>query len=300
MAKEQKRVSDLQEIAALENKMVDEDANDATPRPNARQNPRPLRRSYAVASLYADEEETVEETDGNREEPESVTEPPTDQEEPPKKKAKKAPKPKARTEIMVARKAAAMEVDSEVEVVEDLVPVDDRDDKVRKASATSKSKFVPFVLTLVPVTMLTLDETTLFYYNLYSDTGAKNPTTAVEEWQTGVKPVYAPRSKTSSRAPSKPGSRANYAASSSTGTAPSLTAASTVSRSSSRSVLTKNVVIHQARGKAMEERSFVAFGGVSDDDEANGEERLVAAASPFKAKVRLTSSVRRLTFGSYQ
>jgi len=102
--------------------------------------------------------------DPNREEPESVTEPPTDQEEPPKKKAKKAPKPKARTEIMAARKAAAMEVDSEVEIVEDLVPV--------KASATSKSKFVPFVLTLVPVTMLTLDETTLFYYSLYSTIGA--------------------------------------------------------------------------------------------------------------------------------
>jgi hypothetical protein len=142
-AKEQKRVSDLQEIAALENKMVDEDPNDATPRPIAHQNPRPLRHSYAVTSLYADEEETVEETDGNREEPESVTEPPTDQEEPPKKKAKKAPKLKARTEIMAAHKAAAMEVDSEVEIVQDLMPVDD--DKDRKASATSKSKFVPFV-----------------------------------------------------------------------------------------------------------------------------------------------------------
>jgi hypothetical protein len=146
--------------------------------------------------------------------------------------------------------------------------------------------------------MLTLDETTLFYYSLYSSaTGAKNPTTAVEEWKTGVKPDYAPRSKPSSRAPSKPGSRANYAASSSK--VPSLTAASTTSRSTSRSILTKDVLINQAHQKSKEDRSISQLGGVSDDDEVNGEERLAAASSPFKEKIRLTSSVSRLTFGKF-
>jgi hypothetical protein len=62
-------------------------------------------------------------------------------------------------------------------------------------------------------------------------------------------------------------------------------------------VLTKGVVINQAREKATEDRTVVTFGGVSDDDEANGEERLAATASPFKEKVHLKSSVRKLSLG---
>lgn len=59
-----------------------------------------------MASLYADEDWTVSETDRA-----DADEPPTDQEEPPKKKAKIVPKPKVRDDIMVARKAAGMDVD---------------------------------------------------------------------------------------------------------------------------------------------------------------------------------------------
>jgi hypothetical protein len=140
VAKEQKRVSDLQAIAALENQMVEEDANDATPRPNARQNTRALHRTYAHLSLYADGEEASDANPEDADAEESVTEPPTDQEKPPKKKAKSAPKPKARTQIMAARKASVMEVDSEVEIMENLVP-DDKDHS--NASTTSKSKLVP-------------------------------------------------------------------------------------------------------------------------------------------------------------
>lgn len=144
-AMEQKRVSDLQQIAALENQMVDEDANDATPRPNAGQKLRPLHRTYAQLSFGADGEETGEETDQNPDAYETLTEPPTDHEEPPKKKAKKAPKPKARTEINAARKANSMDVDSEVEIVDSQVEIEENlVDKSHNRSATSKSKFVPF------------------------------------------------------------------------------------------------------------------------------------------------------------
>jgi hypothetical protein len=102
---ELKRVSNIQAIAALENKMVDEDANDVTPRPATRQD-RNLRRTYATLALYEDEEETGEEALGGAN-PDELTEPPTDKEEPLKKKSKKEPKPKARTEIMTARQVSA-------------------------------------------------------------------------------------------------------------------------------------------------------------------------------------------------
>ena len=252
---------------------------------------RNLRRTYATLALYEDEEETGEEALGGAN-PDELTEPPTDKEEPLKKKSKKEPKPKARTEIMTARQAMVVDVDDNDSEEENRIVYY----KGPKMSATSKSKLVLLILT--PVTMLTLDETTLYYYSLCSAAAARddNPTVIVQKWQTGVKPDYASSSKHSSHALSKPGSRANYPASSAA--VPSLTAAST-SRSSSRSVLTKNVLITQDREEPTEDQSNSQVGGLSDDDETNGDERLAAVTSLFKEKVRLSSSVSELSFRKF-
>jgi hypothetical protein len=136
------------------------------------------------------------------------------------------------------------------------------------------STFVTFNLILfssVCIIMLTLDETTMFYYSLYSVTGAK--TGVIENWKTRVEPPH-----------SKPASRV-----SSNSTLPSLTAGSTAT--TTRSTLSKNVLISESRKIKTEEPSVSQFGGLSDEDEANGDERDAAATSPFKGRNRATSSV---------
>ena len=130
--------------------------------------------------------------------------------------------------------------------------------------------------------MLTLDETTLFYWSLYShkdsESGQKG---VIADWNAGVN-AFAPPSqgsdfKNRSRATSKR----------SKSQVPALTDAST---HSSRSVLTDTVIITStAPDSAVKPES--ACGGLIDEDETTGAERDAAISSPVKGHIRMTSIV---------
>ena len=142
--------------------------------------------------------------------------------------------------------------------------------------------------------MLTLDQTTLYYYSL-SDS-ASNGTSKAEKFLSGINGWAAsiPRnSEPVSKAFSKPGT--NKTGTSRGDILPPLTNATT--RSSASSVLTKNVTISQRTvpGVNLEPGGVSIFdGALSDKDEANGIERDAAIASPPKGKKRVTSSVSHI------
>ena len=119
--------------------------------------------------------------------------------------------------------------------------------------------------------MLTLDETTLYYFSLSSSEPRGKG--GVKEWASMVS-TFAPPSKSKSTA----------GAASLGSQAPSLTSGST--RSSSKSALTDQIVV------TMDQVDIVAGeadlqGGLADD----GAERDEAALSPVKGKKRLNSKV---------
>jgi hypothetical protein len=126
--------------------------------------------------------------------------------------------------------------------------------------------------------MLTLDPSTLFYWNL-SDPPAKKFKHAVEAWAKSV-PLNA---KPPSRAPSHVTSRV-----------PSLTHGS--SRSTGCSMLTDTITVTSkvappARIKPDPDSIDIHNGGLSDHDEIRGRERDAAIFSPPKGKICLNSEV---------
>jgi hypothetical protein len=132
--------------------------------------------------------------------------------------------------------------------------------------------------------MFTLDETTLYYWSLYSP-DESHKTGVVTDWRSAVT-SFDPL-KTKGKAASK----------SVNSRVPSLTHAST--RTSSKSVLTEKVMITadrkpdvgQGPAKQSNPVTINEVGGLFDEDEINGEERDVAVSSPIKGKLRLTSTV---------
>jgi hypothetical protein len=136
--------------------------------------------------------------------------------------------------------------------------------------------------------MLTLDECTLYYFFLNSDTepikkGVKSWAAQVDEFSHTSKPNSKPASLKS-----KPASTKSHAASSST-------------RISSKSTLTGTVVIkteQKGRREPLKADPSVSdddalVGGFEDEDETKGEERDAAIASPIKGKARLTNAVSK-------
>jgi hypothetical protein len=137
-------------------------------------------------------------------------------------------------------------------------------------------------------TMLTLDPSTLYYWNL-SDPPTKKFKYSVESWAKSV-PVNA---KPPSRAPSH-----TNTATSTSRTLPSLTNGS--SRSTSRSVLTDAIAITSTAAPRVQIKPDPDFidihdGGLSDHDEIRGRERDAAVFSPPKGKTRLNSEVNILS-----
>ena len=139
----------------------------------------------------------------------------------------------------------------------------------------------------MPIPLLTLNHSTLFYWMLSNDSNNKRKhTDAIKEWSSVI-------------SNGKPTSRATYSVTSSS-TTPSLTGGA--SRSSAPSVLTDNVKVisHRTSETAKVKPDLVSpiilhdNGGLSDNDEMKGEEREVAIASPPKGKKRLTSEVRKI------
>jgi hypothetical protein len=136
--------------------------------------------------------------------------------------------------------------------------------------------------------MLTLDPSTLFYWNL-SNPPAKKLKHSVQSWANSI-PVNA---KPPSRAPS----HANTVTTTKSGTSrinavPSLTYAS--SRSTGRSVLTNSIAVTHTgpppvRIKPDPDYITIHDGGLSDHDEIRGRERDAAVVSPPKGKIRLNS-----------
>ena len=129
--------------------------------------------------------------------------------------------------------------------------------------------------------MLTLDPSTLFYWNL-SDPPPKKLKHAVESWAKSI-PLNA---KPPSHAPSSH-------------VTPSLTHGS--SRSTGRSVLTDAIIVTSKVARPAQIKPDPDFidihdGGLSDHDEIRGRERDAAVFSPPKGKVRLNSEVSILSY----
>ena len=135
--------------------------------------------------------------------------------------------------------------------------------------------------------LLTLDESTLFYWML-SDASCKKRKhiSAINKWASVIPTSSA---KSTSQAPKSTSSRTKS-------DIPSLTSGAS-SRSSAPSVLSDNVRIISHRSldlvkvKAEPALSIYYDGGLSDNDEMRGEEREVAINSPPKGKRRITSEV---------
>jgi hypothetical protein len=126
--------------------------------------------------------------------------------------------------------------------------------------------------------MLTLDETTLFYFSLYSQSQSHKKG-VINDWASNVASfdsgISLPKPK------SKGGASLNSGV-------PSLTRASTLSSKSS--ALTDSITITDKKeGRPVSYSSHI--GGLQDEDEAHGAERDAAASSPVKGKVRLSSRV---------
>jgi len=141
-------------------------------------------------------------------------------------------------------------------------------------------------------TMLTLDETTLFYYSLGQSPLSRSTTKVsglINNWAHEVE---------ARRVSAKPGSKASIPNSAST--LPPLTTASTKS-SDKRSALSNEVAIstHSKRARYVvsdSEEEQINIGGLSDQDETIGTEREAAVLSPPKGKQRVTSAVSLLLF----
>ena len=134
------------------------------------------------------------------------------------------------------------------------------------------------------MSLLTLDETTLFYYFL-SDSKKKYADSAgINNWAATIPKNSKPASKVASAA----GSRSIASIFS----GPPLTDATT--RSSGTSALSKNIKVSRDIPVKIESHDTfiqVAEGGLEDDDEAADLEREAAIKSPLKGKKRVSSSV---------
>jgi hypothetical protein len=133
------------------------------------------------------------------------------------------------------------------------------------------------------LSLLTLDQSTLFYWTLSDTSHKRKHASAIKDWALAVPATAKPTLKA-------PSSLAKS-------DVPPLT--SGTSRSSAPSVLTDNVKIishHSVKVKAelSPTLSLHIDGGLSDNDERRGEEREAAINSPPKGKKRVTSEVSLL------
>jgi hypothetical protein len=136
--------------------------------------------------------------------------------------------------------------------------------------------------------MLTLDETTLFYFSLTNtSSGGKRFNSLITDWVNKVDQRPSESSRPNVKVNSKPGSSRSLAPG-----APGLASKPASTKSSNPSALTKDITItspvEQDECKAGDEDGFGSF---VDEDETQGPEREAAVMSPPKGKRRLSSSV---------
>ena len=134
--------------------------------------------------------------------------------------------------------------------------------------------------------MLTLDESTLFYFFLSDEltSNKRKFSSGINEWAQSI-PAH-----------SKPGSKAKSRKSTSSTTTLPVADLDVVGRSSASSVLTKNITISQTAPIKVESNNSIIIldGGISDNDETVGRERDAALASPPKGKKRINSKVSEI------
>lgn len=236
--------------------------------------------------------------------------------EPPKKKAKTQSKSKGKGKVVVDQKdvpkksnkrsvvETTFEAGSDVEIVETVKPVKKKPaakqpivkgifpltgHQTHKMIVTRPVRltgtcYIAFyrleIQRLIPTLMsiLTLDQTTLFYWNLSNDylkpkfSGTKKITTWTLEVSEGLKS----HSHRSDSTPPLTGSNAT-----------SVTRPPSSVRSRTSSALTNGIKISEAN-----EDGLLEHGAISDRDETVGEEFEAKKKSPVKGQVRLTSQVR--------
>jgi hypothetical protein len=128
--------------------------------------------------------------------------------------------------------------------------------------------------------LLTLDESTLFYWTLSDNNLNQKRSSAVNRWASAV-----PQAKSTSQVPRSTSSCAKT-------DVPSLTIGSSArsAYTSTPSILSNNVKII-VKAEPAPAVSVYNNGGLSDNDEIKGEERDIAIKSPPKGKRRITSEV---------
>jgi hypothetical protein len=134
------------------------------------------------------------------------------------------------------------------------------------------------------MSLLSLNDTTLYYFFLSDRPNVRDFSTGINHWAAAIPDNANPgnnrvASTSASRKSNKPSNHSQV---------PALTNAT--SRSSNASVLTKNIVISQ--DVAVKENCIVvAEIGLEDEDETRGVERDAALNSPPKGKIRISSAV---------
>lgn len=180
---------------------------------------------------------------------------------------------------------------SEVEIVAESKPQAPAIKRCVSAFSTSPS-----------TAMLTLNPTTLFYWNLSNPPAKKvkySESQGIEVWSKTIpRSSKPPPSQPTSRAQSQTGTQNSFKtlySSKSQAVTPSLTSGST--RSSVPTALTNKIVLSTEKTAALQikpdpDASFmVNDNGLSDNDEMRGVEREAAVATPHKGKARLDSKV---------
>lgn len=150
--------------------------------------------------------------------------------------------------------------------------------------------------------MFTLDQTTLYYYSLSDSTSNGNSKgekflSGINSWAAAIPRNGPPSSKATSKTGTGKTGTSKTGTKSSRSILPPLTEATT--RSSTNSVLTKNITIYQpapvkVKLEANDAQINIVDGALSDEDETYGIKRDTAVASPPKGKKRVTSSVSNI------
>lgn len=147
------------------------------------------------------------------------------------------------------------------------------------------------------MSLLTLDETTLYYYFLSDRTsnGKEKFTTGINNWAAAIPDNASTKVASASGPPSASISKLSNRSAH----LPALTNATSRS-SSSTSVLSKSVKISQnikvkAEPQALSHDASIEINefGLEDDDETMGVEREAALNSPLKGKTRVSSAVSK-------
>lgn len=301
-AQENKMKESLRHVAALEEEIAQEDANDMMPRPI-----RPLMRTDTFLQLPLE----AEEDDGTINMEDDVSAPTSDYQAPDtsgdtdpemtplaKKKARKDKTSSKSVEdegdgindgvIKQAppKKSKPIKADVRTAINAERKANNPEEGRSKKNPALQGTLrlvccFYPTVI-LINIHMLTLDETMLFYFSPYTTrhhSDVKSLIGNVSQWTAAVIPSV-PNTQPSSR--------------SSSSTKALSTTKVPLSRTTTKSLLSDTVIIRSVPKPATKIKEEIQVGGLSDTDESHGAEHDEAASSPVKGYgVRKDSKVSR-------